>query len=68
MVSAETRAVVEEASAVRDKELQAWARSLGVSRTSYAVSQLRVFPSSPAFRQPDGDIGVLHENMVFLSY
>lgn len=38
VVSTETRAVVEEASAVRDKEVEAWARSPGVSRRSYAVS------------------------------
>ncbi|KAF5696262.1 hypothetical protein FGLOB1_13654 [Fusarium globosum] len=38
VVSTETRAVVEEASAVRDKEVEAWARSSGVSRRSYAVS------------------------------
>ncbi|CCT74935.1 uncharacterized protein FFUJ_11009 [Fusarium fujikuroi IMI 58289] len=38
VVSTETRAVMEEASAVRDKEVEAWARSSGVSRRSYAVS------------------------------
>ncbi|WKT50760.1 hypothetical protein QSH57_015730 [Fusarium oxysporum f. sp. vasinfectum] len=37
VVSTETRAVVEEASAVRDKEVEAWARSSGVSRRSYTV-------------------------------
>ncbi|KAF5530849.1 hypothetical protein FNAPI_13472 [Fusarium napiforme] len=38
VVSAETRAVVGEASVVRDKEVEAWAKSSGVSRRSYAVS------------------------------
>ncbi|KAL9562700.1 hypothetical protein ACKAV7_013264 [Fusarium commune] len=38
VVSTETRAVVEEASAVRDKEVEAWARSSGVSARSYTVS------------------------------
>ncbi|KAK2690656.1 hypothetical protein QWA68_010543 [Fusarium oxysporum] len=37
VVSTEMRAVVEEASAVRDKEVEAWARSSGVSRRSYTV-------------------------------
>ncbi|KAF5602412.1 uncharacterized protein FSUBG_7719 [Fusarium subglutinans] len=38
VVSAETRAVVEEGTAVRDKDVEAWARASGVSRRSYAVS------------------------------